>query len=74
MKIKAMKNLKKAILTQKLQEDTKRKAEGKNLKDIELFKALAWHGSSGGFLAFWRSVDAAQTIKKVNFKISIFNF
>ena len=77
--IRAMQNLKKAILTEKLREDTKREAEGKNLKDIELFRALAKdfralgqvgkESSSGGFLAFWRSVDAAETIKKVTFKM-----
>ena len=71
--IRAMKNLKNAILTEKL----KRKAERKKIKDIELFEVLdfsrPWpkdfESSLGGFLAFWRSVDAAETIKKVTFKI-----
>ena len=64
-----MQNLKKAIMAQKLWEDKKRKAERKNLKGLELSKAIGkgLEASTGGFLAFWRSVDAAETIKKVTF-------
>ena len=69
--VRAMQNLKKAIMAQKLWEDAKRKAESKNLKGLELSKAIGkgLRASTGGFLAFWRSVDAAQTIEKVSFLI-----
>ena len=67
--VRAMQNLKKAILAQKLWEDAKRKAERKNLKGLELSKAIGkgLEASTGEFLAFWRSVDATETIKKVTF-------
>ena len=67
--VRAMQNLKNAIMAQKLWEDKKRKAERKNLKGLELSKAIGkgLEASTGGFLAFWRSVDPAQTIEKVTF-------
>ena len=67
--VRAMQNLKKAILAQKLWEDAKRKAERKNLKGLELSKTIGkgLESSIGGFLAFWRSVDTAEAIKKVTF-------
>ena len=67
--VRAMQNLKNAIMAQKLWEDAKRKAKREKLKGLELSKAIGkgLRSSTGGFLAFWRSVDAAETIKKVTF-------
>ena len=65
--VRGLQNLKKDILAEKRRKDEMNtlKKNGKNIKYLE--KQHKHVASLGGFIAFWRSVDPAKTIKKVLF-------
>ena len=65
--VRGLQNLKKEILAEKRRKDEMNtlKNNGKNI--IKYLKKQQKHVSLGGFIAFWRSVDPAKTIKKVLF-------
>ena len=65
--VRGLQNLKKDILAEKRRKDEMNTLK-KNGKNIKYLKKQHKHVSSlGGFIAFWRSVDPAKTIKKVLF-------
>ena len=56
--VKAKQNLKKAIMNHKMRENNKK-------TDLEYLPKFA--SPIGGFLAFWKSIDAAKTNEQVTF-------